>query len=55
LVSPDITNVGPVSCGFGGAAHGYFMQVVEMDGGINSNDDFGRRYFVAALFRPLVL
>jgi hypothetical protein len=46
LVSAGIANVSTVSCGFGGAIHGYMLQVLEMDGGLNgSNDDFGRRFF----------
>jgi hypothetical protein len=48
LVSPGITNVGAVTCGFGGGIHGYMLQIVEMDGGLNgSNDDYGRRFFQA--------
>jgi len=46
LVSPGISNVLFVGCNYTSSPRGYELEVKEMDGGANGdNDDFGRRFF----------
>ena len=44
-ISPDVTTTTLAGCTGSSTLKGYGVQAWEMDGGLNGNDDFGKRYY----------